>query len=203
MSSSKSYSYPRPLCSIALSVGVLALFLIIASIMLVSYPLGSTLHGYLLGPDRYMKTDSILLNHKQTDVLPSSLDHAQNTHEDIVIKEPSSDFDVPMNSVESAGAATDGVIVKGDASTLGAPNITLVSEFKDIPSPSSFDRSKNIGTESSDDDLVSSENTSTPGSPPLSQLEAAGKHDSSKCYYYPMLKYFWLAANCALPSSSM
>ncbi|XP_074557826.1 protein YLS7-like [Curcuma longa] len=163
MSSSKSYSYPRPLCSIALSVGVLALFLIIASIMLVSYPFGSTLHEYLVGPDRYMKTDSILLNAKKTKVLPSSLDRAQDTNEDIVIKEPSSDFDVPTNSVDSAGAATDGVMVKGDASTLGAPNITLASEFKDMPSPSSFDRSKQIGTESS---------------------EASREHDSRSCDLY-------------------
>lgn len=48
---------PRSLSSIAVSIGGLAIFLILASLLLVSYPIGSTVHEYFYGVDNYNKLD--------------------------------------------------------------------------------------------------------------------------------------------------
>ncbi|KAK9110045.1 hypothetical protein Sjap_018105 [Stephania japonica] len=47
---------PRTLAAIAISVGGLALFLVFGSWLLISHPIGSTLHGYFLGIDRSAKS---------------------------------------------------------------------------------------------------------------------------------------------------
>ncbi|XP_042508133.1 protein YLS7-like [Macadamia integrifolia] len=49
-------AFPRTLSSIVVSGGGLALFLIFASWVLISYPIGSTVQGYLLGIDHSMKS---------------------------------------------------------------------------------------------------------------------------------------------------
>lgn len=60
-SSSKGYlainAYPRTLSWILLSVGGLAVFLILGSCILVSNPIGSTVRGYFYGVDRSQKLD--------------------------------------------------------------------------------------------------------------------------------------------------
>ncbi|XP_022890288.1 protein YLS7 [Olea europaea var. sylvestris] len=53
-------AYPKTLTSIVASVGGLALFLILASTILVSQPIGSTVRGYFYGVDRSRKIDSLL-----------------------------------------------------------------------------------------------------------------------------------------------
>lgn len=50
----KMAAFPRGLSSIATTVAVLAMFLIFASWLLVSYPIGSTVRGYFYGVDRKM-----------------------------------------------------------------------------------------------------------------------------------------------------
>ncbi|XVF09711.1 hypothetical protein REPUB_Repub07fG0118900 [Reevesia pubescens] len=52
LASPRLAAFPRRLSSIAASVVVLALFLIFASCLLVSYPIGSTVRGYFYGVDR-------------------------------------------------------------------------------------------------------------------------------------------------------
>ncbi|KAL2540096.1 Protein trichome birefringence-like 18 [Abeliophyllum distichum] len=52
-------AYPKTLSSIVASVGGLALFLILASTILVSQPIGSTVRGYFYGVDHSREIDSI------------------------------------------------------------------------------------------------------------------------------------------------
>ncbi|KAJ6869655.1 protein YLS7 [Populus alba x Populus x berolinensis] len=59
-------AFPRSLSSMAASVGGLALFLVIASLLLVSYPIGSTVRGYLYGIDSSRQADLLLLEGNQS-----------------------------------------------------------------------------------------------------------------------------------------
>lgn len=51
-------AFPRSLSSMAVSVGGLAIFLVLASLLLVSSPLGSTVHSYFYGIDSTKRLDS-------------------------------------------------------------------------------------------------------------------------------------------------
>ncbi|KAJ1431353.1 PMR5 N-terminal domain [Sesbania bispinosa] len=55
--SPKVSSHPRPLSWIVVSVGVLAVFLTLASWIIVSYPIGSTVHGYFHGAESSKNSD--------------------------------------------------------------------------------------------------------------------------------------------------
>ncbi|OVA03761.1 PMR5 N-terminal domain [Macleaya cordata] len=77
---------PKSISSIVVSVGGLALFLIFASWLLISYPVGPTVHGYLftgsgssplLGPNNNSKNESVILLPRDSppdmdDKIPSS-----------------------------------------------------------------------------------------------------------------------------------
>ncbi|KAH7840421.1 hypothetical protein Vadar_016603 [Vaccinium darrowii] len=60
-------AYPRTIVSIAASVCGLALFLVIASFLLVSQPIGSTVRGYFYTVDNLRKLDSLAWDNKTTD----------------------------------------------------------------------------------------------------------------------------------------
>lgn len=63
-------AYPKSLHSIAASVGGLALFLIFASLLLVSGPIGSTVRGYFYDVDSSSKFDNSFINETVIDSKP-------------------------------------------------------------------------------------------------------------------------------------
>lgn len=84
--SSKGYlagnAYPRTLTRIALSVGILALFLVLGSWILLSNPVGSTVSGYLYSVDSSEKLDLSVSASNQT---------TKSTHEYNAVKNVSSE----------------------------------------------------------------------------------------------------------------
>ncbi|XP_015581134.1 protein YLS7 [Ricinus communis] len=87
-------AFPRSLSSMAVSVGGLAIFLILASLLLVSYPIGSTVHGYFYGVDN-SSNDKLVLP-----VFPDNTKNILDSNEDLISKNsPSgSSLEVPISS---------------------------------------------------------------------------------------------------------
>ncbi|XP_011041688.1 PREDICTED: protein YLS7 [Populus euphratica] len=87
-------AFPRSLSSMAASVGGLALFLVIASLLLVSYPIGSTVRGYFYGIDSSRQVDLLLLEGNQ-----SSIDLHHDSNLDVVDEDSSLvlDFKGPIS----------------------------------------------------------------------------------------------------------
>ncbi|KAJ6971127.1 hypothetical protein NC653_035410 [Populus alba x Populus x berolinensis] len=81
-------AFPRSLSSMAASVGGLALFLVIASLLLVSYPIGSTIRGYFYGIDSSRQADLLLLEGNQ-----SSTDLHHDSNLDVVDEDSSLGLD--------------------------------------------------------------------------------------------------------------
>ncbi|XP_062073301.1 protein trichome birefringence-like 18 [Humulus lupulus] len=80
--SSKGYlaanAYPRALSRIAISVGLLALFLVLGSWVLLSNPVGSPVSGSLYSIDSSQKSDSSVSTNNQTTRSPSEYNVAKN-----------------------------------------------------------------------------------------------------------------------------
>ncbi|KAF2311759.1 hypothetical protein GH714_026539 [Hevea brasiliensis] len=86
---------PRSLSSMAVTVGGLAIFLVLGSLLLISYPIGSTVHGYFYGVDNSNKLALPVFpsNESNTD---SSLDR----NVDVINRNSSSgpSLEVPISS---------------------------------------------------------------------------------------------------------
>ncbi|KAK9134847.1 hypothetical protein Syun_014177 [Stephania yunnanensis] len=133
---------PRTLAGIAISVGGLALFLVFGSWLLISHPIGSTLHGYFLGIDRSARSKSV----------PSLLGFENNT----LIVLPSNVTDVSVGSVASN-------FVNGDKGFGDSLNFTSkLPPFLQLPP------SKNSSKVDSDEDLT----TMLKGSDEVDPVEA-------------------------------
>ncbi|RRT75206.1 hypothetical protein B296_00031485 [Ensete ventricosum] len=182
MSSPKHFS-ARSIFNITASVGGLALFLIVASLVLVPSLLGSPFHDYLLGVDRYRVPDSVSLVNNQTGVLLLPPNHAQDGHSDTVTREPSPDPDVPSSLADATKGVTDGTLVTKSVSTSEAPNPTKVIQFGELPSPAIFNGSGKSDLGNSDDDLVSSNDISAVVLP-SSQPADSRLVDSSKYHFF-------------------
>lgn len=91
--------FPRSISSIAVSVGGLAIFLIFASVLLVSYPIGSTVHQYFYGVDNV--SDNLVLP-----VRPDTNINRLDSNEDLTIKNsPSgSSLEIPVSSSSFNGS---------------------------------------------------------------------------------------------------
>ncbi|CAL9185412.1 protein YLS7 [Musa acuminata AAA Group] len=182
MSSPKHFS-ARSIFNITASVGGLALFLIIASLVLVPSLLGSAFHDYLLGVDRYRMPDSVSLVNSQTEVLLLPPNHAQDGHNDTVTRESSPDPDVPSSLADATKGVTDGTMVTKSESTSEAPNLTKVIQFGDLPSPAISNGSGKSDLGNSDDDLASSNDISAVVLP-SSQPADSRLVDSRSCDLY-------------------
>ncbi|KAL9338387.1 hypothetical protein Peur_070156 [Populus x canadensis] len=82
-------AFPRSLSSMAASVGGLALFLVIASLLLVSYPIGSTVRGYFYGIDSSRQVDLLIFEGNQ-----SSIDLHHDSNLDVVDEDSSLGLDL-------------------------------------------------------------------------------------------------------------
>ncbi|KAL5744409.1 hypothetical protein ACOSQ2_027525 [Xanthoceras sorbifolium] len=65
-------AFPRSLSNIAVSVGGLAMFLIFASLLLISYPIGSTVRGYFYSVDEKLELPISPINQTVSDPLPGN-----------------------------------------------------------------------------------------------------------------------------------
>ncbi|KAK3220919.1 hypothetical protein Dsin_014889 [Dipteronia sinensis] len=65
-------AFPRSLSTIAVSVGGLAMFLIFASLLLISYPIGSTVRGYFYSVDRKLELPISPVNQTVSDPHPGN-----------------------------------------------------------------------------------------------------------------------------------
>lgn len=92
--SSKGYlavnAYPRTLSRIAVSVGLLALFLVIGSWVLLSYPVGSTVSGYLYSVDSSEKLDLVVSSSNQTTISTPEYNVDRNVSSGSNVKDSSS-----------------------------------------------------------------------------------------------------------------
>ncbi|KAI5563360.1 hypothetical protein BDE02_15G112700 [Populus trichocarpa] len=82
-------AFPRSLSSMAASVGGLALFLVIASLLLVSYPIGSTVRGYFYGIDSSRQVDLLIFEGNK-----SSIDLHHDSNLDVVDEDSSLGLDL-------------------------------------------------------------------------------------------------------------
>ncbi|CAI9111934.1 OLC1v1012284C1 [Oldenlandia corymbosa var. corymbosa] len=74
-------AYPKTLASIMASAGGLAMFLIIASLLLISHPIGSTVSSYFYGVDRTGKVDLFVTRNRTTVSEPSQINVSGNSNE--------------------------------------------------------------------------------------------------------------------------
>lgn len=101
--SSRMAAYPRSVTWIVVSVGGLAFFLIFASWILISYPIGSTVRLYFYGVDSSQKVNLSIYPGNQTTTIVPSDDKDVNI---VVNNTPSkSDLRVPVDS--NGGASRD------------------------------------------------------------------------------------------------
>ncbi|KAJ6410706.1 hypothetical protein OIU84_007457 [Salix udensis] len=82
-------AFPRSLSSMAASVGGLAVLLVIASLLLVSYPIGSTVRGYFYGIDSSRQVDLLIFEGNQ-----NSIDLHHGSDLDVVDKDSSLGLDL-------------------------------------------------------------------------------------------------------------
>ncbi|KAJ7970062.1 Trichome birefringence-like protein [Quillaja saponaria] len=95
--------YPRPLSWIVVSVGGLAIFLIFASCILVSFPIGSTLRGYFYGVDSSGMLDLSIspVNQAAFDLHFNKSIDAVDKNVPAVVRAPNTSSDLPsVDNVE-------------------------------------------------------------------------------------------------------
>lgn len=90
-------AFPRTLSSIAISVGGLAMFLIFASWLLISYPIGSTVSGYFYEVDKPTKFDLPIFRASGT-----GGNAPLSGYRNDIFKKPPSDFE-EMNNLTRGG----------------------------------------------------------------------------------------------------
>lgn len=85
---------PRSLSSMAVSVGGLAIFLVLGSLLLVSYPIGSSVHGYFYGVDNSNKLVLPVIPEDETNV-----DRSLDSNADVIDRNSQgSSLEVPISS---------------------------------------------------------------------------------------------------------
>ena len=101
--SSRMAAYPRSVTWIVVSVGGLAFFLIFASWILISYPIGSTVRLYFYGVDSSQKVDlSIYPGNQTTTIVPRD-----DTDVNIVVNNAPSESDLQVPKDSNGGASMD------------------------------------------------------------------------------------------------
>ncbi|KAJ6882911.1 protein YLS7-like [Populus alba x Populus x berolinensis] len=154
-------AFPRSLSSMAASIVGLAVFLVIASLLLVSYPIGSTVSGYFYGIDSAGQVALPIFEGNQ-----SSIDRGHDSDVDVVDKDSSSGSDLKV--LISLGGVNNNSVNVSDSqpgsdlqeSTTGARKEEEAS-FKDGSVALSFkENDVDKGSEESSSDAASADSKS-------------------------------------------
>ncbi|CAL0299928.1 unnamed protein product [Lupinus luteus] len=146
-----STSHKRPLSWIVVSVGGLAVFLIYASFVLVSSPIGDTVHGLFYGVGSSGKLDGSLVSSINKDTIDAIL----NKSLDLVHDNPSSDL---QSSTVSGGVSSD------SRDEQSGTKLSSQIELRGYSSGNSVVTKEGSGTETSDaEDSNSQESVTSSG----------------------------------------
>lgn len=120
--------YPKTLSRIAVSVGGLAMFLLFASWVLVSFPIGSTVSGYFYGIDSLQKLEFSNSLGNQTPVvspLPNNVDITDKN----AISESNSGKNRPSDSNSEVATSSNVSVVVSEAKDIKDPaDVPVVNE---------------------------------------------------------------------------
>uniref|UniRef100_A0A2P2PIN9 Protein YLS7 n=1 Tax=Rhizophora mucronata TaxID=61149 RepID=A0A2P2PIN9_RHIMU len=161
-------AFPRSLSSVAVSVGGLAIFIVIASLFLVSHPIGSTIHVYFYGIDRSAKL-----------VLPlspaneSSIEHRQDIDVDVIHK--SSPFGSELGVAIGSSGVNNSVNPVDEESLQSGPNLDTRKDHEGggVKNNSiDFSATKNFISNDSGHIIKGSDETSAANTLPDSKSEA-------------------------------
>ncbi|KAJ6671974.1 PROTEIN YLS7 [Salix viminalis] len=162
-------AFPRSISSMAASIGGLAVFLVIASLLLVSYPIGSTVSGYFYGIDSVGQVDLPIFEGNQ-----SSIDRGHDNDVDVVDKDSSSGTD--LKALISLGGVNNNSVNASDGqSGSDLQESTTGANFKE----NDVDK----GSEESSSDAASTDSKSgaqSDVSAVPSNASKAGSDDSGK-----------------------
>ncbi|KAJ6417783.1 hypothetical protein OIU84_001211 [Salix udensis] len=117
-------AFPRSISSMAASIGGLAVFLVIASLLLVSYPIGSTVSGYFYGIDSVGQVDLPIFEGNQ-----SSIDRGHDNDVDVVDKDSSSGSDLKV-LISIGGVNNNSVNASDDQSGSDLQESTTGAKFQ-------------------------------------------------------------------------
>ncbi|CAK8572150.1 unnamed protein product [Lathyrus sativus] len=181
--------HPRPLSWIVVLVGALAVFLIYASFVLVSSPIGAHVHGYFYGIGSSEKLDVSVANvndasvdksldidgkkpsfDRQTDATSNSqIDNSESSFAKLPKKEDVNE--TPGNSLDAANtrlpAQTNSQVDSASSATIpveggtGASNLTGSVRSEEPPSTVSINQSSAVITTSKEASVSSDNSTST------------------------------------------
>lgn len=147
LASPKGYlavNYPRNISRIAVSVGALALFLFFGSLVLVSYPISSTVRGYFYYIGRSTKLDLSIVSVNVTavdayvDVVDKNVSSESSFHVTPVDKslDSNSSLQVPLHSNGPGGTASEAETVEnlpaGSTSSSGQLNASETKETSEV-----------------------------------------------------------------------
>ncbi|OIW13097.1 hypothetical protein TanjilG_08130 [Lupinus angustifolius] len=174
------FSHPRPISWIVVSVGGLAVFLIYASLVLVSSTIGATFHDFLYGVGSSGKLDGSVVSSINKDTIDAILNKSLGLVDD----KPSSD---PQSSAVSAGVSSDSKVEPTDAKSSSQVELSgssLVNSL--ITKEGSGIETSDAGASNSQESVTSfgngtdTANSSLPAkSDPQIDLSLAGTNSSS------------------------
>ena len=159
-------AFPRSLSSIAVSVGGLALFLIFASCLLLSYPIGSTVRGYFYGDD----SGKMALWDNETIIDTRLVDNVDLVNKNLPAN-PSSK--VPISSSgQLIDSGTDGLVNEPAKVPLSSSNIAQEEEISSYVSSNIADNVEiasplSMALKNNSDVTVAGSNPTSPASPSL------------------------------------
>ncbi|GKV33708.1 hypothetical protein SLEP1_g42176 [Rubroshorea leprosula] len=157
--SPKMATLPRSLSSIVVSVVGLAMFLIFASLLLVSYPISSTVRGYFYSLDRKVVVTISPVNQ-------STVENLFSKNVDGIHKSPSSgsDLEVPMssnndkNAILTDNSPSDGIQVSisssGSESSLKGKSTRSKGEEETSANSASISATSSVSVQSRNIQLV-------------------------------------------------
>ncbi|KAF1880201.1 hypothetical protein Lal_00022330 [Lupinus albus] len=119
------FSHPRPISWIVVSVGGLAVFLIYASLVLVSSTIGSTVHDFLYGVGNSGNLDGSVVSSINKDTIDAIL----NKSLDLVDDKPSFD---PQSSTISTDASSDSKIEPTDTKSISQVELSGSSSVNSV-----------------------------------------------------------------------
>lgn len=122
--------YPKTLSRIAVSVGGLAMFLLFASWVLVSFPIGSTVSGYFYGVDSLQKLEFSNSLGNQTPVVSPLPNNVDITDKDVT-SESNSGKNRPSDSNSEAATSSNVPVVVSEAKDIKDPVVNENMETAD------------------------------------------------------------------------
>ncbi|XP_028796451.1 protein trichome birefringence-like 18 [Neltuma alba] len=151
--SSHFSSHPRPLSWIVISVGLLALFLIVASSILVSYPIGAAVRGYFYGVNSSENLDST-----DSSSMRNAIDVHLNNSSDPVDRKALPDLHSPTNLASpSSDSTVERMDTKSDSQVrFNESTSTKFPKTEEVKSPETSDAQSPVITSDNSPDVVNS-----------------------------------------------